>query len=138
MRSAPTLKIWMTPLASVAMLEKLALLKIALCRAPVVSSASALRASTLASAASRWLLGRVGMLCGSRWMPSAVYFPRIASKLHVRQSSRHASLTMVGNFLYEISTEARVCDSAVQSVLRASGAPALPAQGPSSGGKLVV
>jgi hypothetical protein len=34
MRSAPTLKIWMTPLASVAMLEKLALLKIALCRAP--------------------------------------------------------------------------------------------------------
>jgi hypothetical protein len=34
MRSAPTLKIWMTPLASVAMLEKLALLKIARCRAP--------------------------------------------------------------------------------------------------------
>jgi len=34
MRSAPTLKIWITPLASVAMLEKLALLKIALCRAP--------------------------------------------------------------------------------------------------------
>src|ERR1035441_4123067 len=33
-RSAPTLKIWMTPFASVAMLEKLALLKIALCRAP--------------------------------------------------------------------------------------------------------
>src|ERR1700722_15774225 len=33
-RSAPTLKIWMTPLASVAMLEKLALLKIALCSAP--------------------------------------------------------------------------------------------------------
>jgi len=33
MRSAPTLKIWMTPLASVAMLEKFALLKIALCRA---------------------------------------------------------------------------------------------------------
>src|ERR1700736_1913534 len=38
--SAPTLKIWMTPLASVAMLEKLALLKIALCSAPVVSRAS--------------------------------------------------------------------------------------------------
>jgi hypothetical protein len=33
MRSAPTLKIWITPLASVAMLEKLALLKIALCSA---------------------------------------------------------------------------------------------------------
>src|SRR6188508_914033 len=52
MRSAPTLKIWMTPLASVAMLEKLALLKIALCRAPVFSSASACRTSTLTSAAS--------------------------------------------------------------------------------------
>src|SRR5471032_2963898 len=39
-RSAPTLKIWMTPFASVAMLEKLALLKIALCRAPACSSAS--------------------------------------------------------------------------------------------------
>src|SRR5688572_27067517 len=40
MRSAPTLKIWMTPFASVAMLEKLALLKIALCSAPDLSSAS--------------------------------------------------------------------------------------------------
>src|SRR5687767_15022422 len=44
-RSAPTLKIWMTPFASVAMLEKLALLKIALWRAPVVSSAFARPAS---------------------------------------------------------------------------------------------
>ena len=35
MRSAPTLKIWITPLVSVAMLEKLALLKMAACRAPV-------------------------------------------------------------------------------------------------------
>src|SRR5918995_378509 len=35
----------MTPLASVAMLEKLALLKIALCKAPVFSSASAWRTS---------------------------------------------------------------------------------------------
>src|SRR5580658_116773 len=40
MRSAPTLKIWMTPLASVAMLEKLALLKIASCKAPVLSNVS--------------------------------------------------------------------------------------------------
>jgi len=40
MRSAPTLKIWITPVASVAMLEKLALLKIALCRAPAFSKAS--------------------------------------------------------------------------------------------------
>ena len=40
MRSAPTLKIWMTPFASVAMLEKFALLKIALCSAPALSNAS--------------------------------------------------------------------------------------------------
>src|SRR5436189_6072014 len=40
MRSAPTLKIWITPFASVAMLEKLALLKIARCRAPAFSSTS--------------------------------------------------------------------------------------------------
>jgi hypothetical protein len=40
MRSAPTLKIWMTPFASVAILEKLALLKIARCRAPALSSVS--------------------------------------------------------------------------------------------------
>ncbi|MFZ4688612.1 MAG: hypothetical protein ACOYLS_05195 [Polymorphobacter sp.] len=40
MRSAPTLKIWMTPLASVAMLEKLALLKIALCSASALTIAS--------------------------------------------------------------------------------------------------
>src|SRR5674476_1068468 len=40
MRSAPTLKIWITPLASVAMLEKLALSKMAFCKAPALSSAS--------------------------------------------------------------------------------------------------
>jgi hypothetical protein len=40
MRSAPTLKIWMTPAASVAMLEKLALLKIAFCSALDRSSGS--------------------------------------------------------------------------------------------------
>src|SRR5688500_7419593 len=39
MRSAPALKIWMTPLASVAILEKLALSKIARCSAPTLSSA---------------------------------------------------------------------------------------------------
>src|ERR1700682_3843627 len=48
LRSAPTLKIWITPLASVAMLEKLALLKIALCKAPVVSRASVVPAPTTA------------------------------------------------------------------------------------------
>jgi hypothetical protein len=40
MRSAPTLKIWMTPFSSVAILEKLALLKMAFCNAPVFSNAS--------------------------------------------------------------------------------------------------
>src|ERR1035437_6998043 len=49
MRSAPTLKIWVTPFASVAMLEKLALLKIALWRAPASSSASLLRTSVMTS-----------------------------------------------------------------------------------------
>src|SRR5438067_9203999 len=56
MRSAPTLKIWMTPCASVAMLEKFALLKIALCKAPVRSSASGRATSAPRSAApvTRW------------------------------------------------------------------------------------
>src|SRR6202162_4390847 len=45
MRSAPTLNIWMTPFSSVAMLEKLALLKIALCKAPAFSRASLRRTS---------------------------------------------------------------------------------------------
>jgi len=60
MRSAPTLKIWMTPLASVAMLEKLALLKIAFCSAPALSRAASLRISgmifVLAAAADTWFL----------------------------------------------------------------------------------
>src|SRR5687767_10701390 len=51
MRSAPTLKIWMTPFASVAMLEKLALLKIALWSAPAPSRSSWRRTSSMASAA---------------------------------------------------------------------------------------
>jgi len=50
MRSAPTLKIWMTPFASVAILEKLALLKIALCKAPVLSKASWRRTSVMPAA----------------------------------------------------------------------------------------
>src|SRR5665213_1906061 len=52
MRSAPTLKIWMTPLASVAMLEKLALLKIALCRAPALINASSASLPAVLSAPS--------------------------------------------------------------------------------------
>src|ERR1039458_8531320 len=51
MRSAPTLKIWMTPFASVAMLEKLALLKIAFCKAPAFSRTSSRRTSVTISTA---------------------------------------------------------------------------------------
>ena len=39
MRSAPTLKSWMTPFSSVAMIEKLALVRIAFCSAPALRSA---------------------------------------------------------------------------------------------------
>jgi hypothetical protein len=51
MRSAPTLKIWITPLASVAMLEKLALLKMALCSAPASTVDSSVWPWASASAA---------------------------------------------------------------------------------------
>ena len=61
MRSAPTLKIWMTPEASVAMLEKLALLKMALCNAPVFSNASACWTLRLASAVSVFRLRAAAM-----------------------------------------------------------------------------
>src|SRR5947207_15375643 len=47
MRSAPTLNICMTPFSSVAMLEKLALLRIAFCKAPVLSKASWRRTSVM-------------------------------------------------------------------------------------------
>src|SRR5688572_25159376 len=47
MRSAPTLNSWMTPFSSVAMLEKLALLRIAFCSAPVLSSAASRRTSEM-------------------------------------------------------------------------------------------
>lgn len=40
MRSAPTLKIWITPFASVAMLEKFELFKMAVWSAPAFSNAS--------------------------------------------------------------------------------------------------
>src|ERR1700682_55241 len=51
----------MTPFASVAMLEKLALLKIALWRAAVVSKAAVRRTSVLTSAVSERLFWVVGM-----------------------------------------------------------------------------
>src|SRR5688572_13935028 len=51
MRSAPTLKIWITPFSSVAMLEKLALFRIAFCRAPVLSTTSLRRTSVMTAPA---------------------------------------------------------------------------------------
>src|SRR4051812_44400955 len=64
MRSAPTLKIWMTPAASVAMLEKLGLLKIAVCSAPIVSSVSAWRTSWLRRSSPVFFLAvRMASLC---------------------------------------------------------------------------
>src|ERR1051325_5746002 len=67
MRSAPTLKIWMTPLASVAMLEKFALLKIAVCSAPVVSRASVPRPSTVGGCGLRYpVVGIVTESAGRR------------------------------------------------------------------------
>src|SRR5205807_3378290 len=59
MRSAPTLKIWMTPRSSVAVLEKLALLKIAACKAPALNRTSWRRTSVMTSAVPASPLGIV-------------------------------------------------------------------------------
>lgn len=61
MRSAPILKIWMTPFASVAMLEKFALLRIAFCKAPALSRASWLRTSVAMLVAPLVELGAAGL-----------------------------------------------------------------------------
>jgi hypothetical protein len=61
MRSAPTLKIWITPLASVAMLEKLALLKMALCRAPALTIDSSVWAWAVAAPWASRPLSRVSV-----------------------------------------------------------------------------
>src|SRR5438445_10806837 len=47
MRSAPTLKSWMMPFSSVAMIEKLALVRIAFCSAPAFSSFVRMVASSI-------------------------------------------------------------------------------------------
>src|SRR5450756_2424099 len=91
MRSAPTLKIWMTPFASVAMLEKLALLKIALCRAPALSSASVCRTFMLTSVASGMLLWTVG-ICPSFHLIPTLYYDRCR-----RQRGCHPSSERTGS-----------------------------------------
>src|ERR1043165_7665095 len=70
MRSAPTLKIWITPFASVAMLEKFALLKIALWSAPVLSRASRRRTSVRPGAVAAPLSGMAGSRYGMDTVPS--------------------------------------------------------------------
>ena len=50
MRSAPTLKIWITPCVSVAMLEKLALLKMARCSASALTIDSSVLPAALPKA----------------------------------------------------------------------------------------
>src|SRR5580700_20142 len=70
MRSAPTLKSWITPLSSVAMLEKLALFRMAFCSAPVLSRAAARLTSVTVSAtpaasskrATSWYSAGIGSL----------------------------------------------------------------------------
>src|SRR4249919_383812 len=51
MRSAPTLNNWMMPFSSVAIIEKLALVRIAYCKAPALSSAFWWRTSAVVSTA---------------------------------------------------------------------------------------
>jgi hypothetical protein len=68
MRSAPTLNIWITPLASVAMLEKLALLKMALWSASALRIDSSVCPATLPEARGnrfsvRSAVGEIGMGC---------------------------------------------------------------------------
>src|ERR1043166_9964584 len=70
MRSAPTLKIWITPFASVAMLEKLALLKIALWSAPVLSRSSRRRSSVRPGAVAAPLSGTAESRYGVDTVPS--------------------------------------------------------------------
>ena len=84
MRSAPTLKSWMTPFSSVAMLEKLALLRMAFCSAPVLSRAASRRTSVTTSASWRgmgmWIGAGTGMAVGGN-----VHFTK---RTHVRKASR--------------------------------------------------
>src|ERR1700724_3375863 len=68
-RSAPTLKSWMTPFASVAILEKLALLKIARCKGRVFNRASVCNTSLLASVASAVFVWAIRMCHVFRFCP---------------------------------------------------------------------
>src|SRR6185503_4631995 len=77
MRSAPTLKIWMTPAASVAILEKFALLKMASWSAPVLRRASDALTSSTSRELVRW--SACGSLCGASTRASPMRSPAAAS-----------------------------------------------------------
>src|SRR5665647_3928733 len=99
MRSAPTLKIWITPLASVAMLEKLALLKIAFCRAPAWSRASSANLRVEWSAASETSIS-VAVL----WCSIVMVLPKLTC---VRPTHR-----------MDYETSKRCCNQAVKGILQ--------------------
>ena len=86
MRSAPTLKIWITPLASVAMLEKLALLKMARWSASALTIDSSVCPSALPEASGRRLsapgsVGKIVMVCpDSAFGPGQLQSPQGAGK----------------------------------------------------------
>src|ERR1700730_2473536 len=82
----------MTPFASVAMLEKLALLKIALCKAPAFSRASVCPTSTLTSAVSAAFLRAIDM-CPRFYHLLIVPLHRVPStECHLKTTSRSRAL----------------------------------------------
>src|SRR3954468_97689 len=89
MRSAPTLKIWMMPFSSVAMIEKLALVRIAFCSAPALSSRDAFwrRASLLLCVCG------IAAFFMARALDSAPHqHPRMCASEHTRRSVACARL----------------------------------------------
>src|ERR1035437_987052 len=109
MRSAPTLKIWMTPFASVAMLEKLALLKIALCRAPAFSRTSLRRTSVTISSATE-SPSRIGLCfifvpCLNCDWPCFVFSLAAAGARERRSHSTLARLLRLGEVIGEVRAD---------------------------------
>jgi hypothetical protein len=105
------LKIWITPFASVAMLEKLALLKIALCRAPAWSSASSACLRVEWSAASETSIS-VSVL----WFSIVMVLPRLTCgrpthRMDYETSKRRCKQVFKGIFqlIFSIGLLQEVC-----------------------------
>src|SRR4030066_893628 len=94
MRSAPTLKIWITPFSSVAMLEKLALLRIAFCSAPVLSKAFWRRTSAARPLA---LPARVGPFAVFDMVVSVESVQRPKGGLRLSGRQQKVAASTVGN-----------------------------------------